>query len=88
MANRHRKYVVIEEMSELAQAICKKRRLVSEKVIDKERYEKARRDIQGELADVLLTVAEMIYLYNDENVIQSLFDSKVERLKQQLEEAE
>lgn len=74
--------MAVEEMSELIQAIMKYRRVCS--VPDVEKRRKAQRAIVEETADVLITVAQVIMMYDYDNEIQAAVDLKVNRLRDRL----
>ena len=66
----------IEEMGELLQAICKyKRKLTSG---DEEKIKKAREDLQEEIADVLVSVEQLAYMFDNET-IEQIKKEKIER---------
>lgn len=60
---------LIEEMSELTQALCKRNRGIKSNIVE-------------ELADVRLVLNQMIYLMDCEEEVQSIEKSKIERTKQ------
>lgn len=74
--------MAVEEMSELIQAIMKYRRACS--VPDVEKRRKAQRAIVEEAADVLITVAQVIMMYDYDNEAQAAVDLKVNRLRDRL----
>lgn len=70
-----------EEMSELIKALLKDRRACRD-----QRYE-TRKAIIEEAADVLITVAQVIMIYDHKGEIQDMVDYKLDRLRDRLEEA-
>ena len=74
--------MAIEEMSELTKAILKFRRAAGK--ADDEERERLRENIVEETADVMITLAQMIMLYDWDNEIQSIVDYKVNRLYERL----
>ena len=80
--NRAQIDMAIEEMSELTKALLKYRRgCPSETVNDLQRMGE---NIIEEAADVLITVAQVIMMYDYDNEIQAAVDLKVNRLKDRL----
>ena len=74
---RSQKDIAIEEMSELTKAICKERRARTKS----ERAE-ARANIIEEIADVYITLSQLIMIYDKDGECQSAVDYKVDRLEQ------
>lgn len=74
--------MVIEEMSELIKALLKYRRVCH----DPEKRREARKAIVEEAADVLITVAQAIMIYDYEGEIQDMVDYKLDRLRDRLGE--
>ena len=80
--NRAQIDMAIEEMSELTKALLKYRRgCPSETVNDLHRMGE---NIIEEAADVLITVAQVIMMYDYDNEIQAAVDFKVNRLRDRL----
>lgn len=80
--NRAQVDMAIEEMSELTKALLKYRRgCPSETVNDLQRMGE---NIIEEAADVLITVAQVIMMYDCDNEIQAAVDLKVNRLRDRL----
>lgn len=80
--NRAQVDMAIEEMSELTKALLKCRRgCPSETVNDLQRMGE---NIIEEAADVLITVAQVIMMYDYDNEIQAAVDLKVNRLRDRL----
>ena len=75
--------MAIEEMSELIKALLKYRRVCN----DPEKRREARKGIVEEAADVLITVAQAIIIYDYDREIQGMVDYKLDRLRGRLEEA-
>lgn len=75
--------VAIEEMSELTKALLKFRRFGN--LVNPELKEKLRADIAEEVADVLITVEQVIMMYEIHDDVQKNIEIKVERLKNRLE---
>lgn len=63
----HQTMKAIEEMAELTDALCKH-----------DQYRASRTDVQGELADVLITVSQLILYYGEADVAE-LVMSKLNR---------
>ncbi len=61
---------LIEEMSELTQALCKKNRGIKSNIVE-------------ELADVRLVLNQMIYLMDCEEEVQAIEKSKIDRTKRE-----
>ena len=80
--NRAQVDMAIEEMSELTKALLKYRRGYFDATADD--LLRMRRNIIEEAADVLITVAQVIMMYNYDNEIQVAVDLKVNRLRDRL----
>ena len=74
--------IAIEEMSELTKALLKYRRARLFGTVNDQR--KGRESIVEEAADVLITVAQVIMMYDYDNEIQAAVDLKVNRLRDRL----
>ena len=74
----------IEETSELTKALLKRRR----KDLPTERFDKEKIDdnVQEEIADVLVTLAQVIKICGDEGKIRQVMATKVARLSKELKE--
>lgn len=80
--NRAQVDMAIEEMSELTKALLKYRRGYFDATADD--LLRMRRNIIEEAADVLITVAQVVMIYNYDNEIQAAVDLKVNRLRDRL----
>ena len=66
--------MAIEEMSELTKALLKDRRsLISQKL-----------EVAEEIADVLITVEQLIMIYDNEELVNKTVNSKIARLAERL----
>lgn len=80
--NRAQVDMAIEEMSELTKALLKYRRSIpSVTVRDLQRMNE---NIIEEAADVLITVAQVIMMCDNDNEIQAVVDFKVNRLQERM----
>ena len=77
--------MAIEEMSELTKAILKNRRSWTH--ISDADHAKLVRDVVEKAADVLITVAQVIMMYDHTGEIQGMVDYKLDRLRDRLEDA-
>lgn len=78
--------MAIEEMSELTKAILKNRRIW--RFGSEEELKKQVGNIVEEAADVLITVAQVIMMYDHEGKVQDIVDFKINRLRERLEKEE
>lgn len=78
--------MAIEEMSELTKAILKNRRIW--RFGSEEELKKQVENIVEEAADVLITVAQVIMMYDYEGKVQDIVDFKINRLRERLEKEE
>lgn len=78
--------MAIEEMSELTKAILKNRRIW--RFGSEEELKKQIGNIVEEAADVLITVAQVIMMYDHEGKVQDIVDFKINRLRERLEKEE
>ena len=78
--------MAIEEMSELTKAILKNRRIW--RFGSEEELKKQIGNIVEEAADVLITVAQEIMMYDVEGKVQDIVDFKINRLRERLEKEE
>ena len=66
--------MAIEEMSELTKALLKYRRsLISQKL-----------EVAEEIADVLITIEQLIIIYDNEELVNKTVNSKIKRLAERL----
>jgi len=68
------RYMAIEEMSELTKELCKNRR-------GKDNLE----HIAEEIADVLITIDQLIICYNCEELVNTIRNMKINRLERRME---
>lgn len=80
--NREQVDMAIEEMSELTKALLKCRRGCFS--VSENDFRRKRESIIEEAADVLITVAQVIMMYDYDNEIQAAVDIKVNRLRDRL----
>lgn len=78
--------MAIEEMSELTKAILKNRRIW--RFGSEEELKKQVGNIVEEAADVLITVAQVIMMYDHEGKVQDIVDFKINRLRERLKKEE
>ncbi len=78
--------MAIEEMSELTKAILKNRRIW--RFGSEEELKKQIGNIVEEAADVLITVVQVIMMYDHEGKVQDIVDFKINRLRERLEKEE
>ena len=78
--------MAIEEMSELTKAILKNRRIW--RFGSEEELKKQIGNIVEEAADVLITVVQVIMMYDNEGKVQDIVDFKINRLRERLEKEE
>ena len=78
--------MAIEEMSELTKAILKNRRIC--RFGSEEELKKQIGNIVEEAADVLITVVQVIMMYDHEGKVQDIVDFKINRLRERLEKEE
>ena len=74
--------MAIEEMSELTKALLKDRR--AEKSPETWNYERTRKNIFEEIADVIIMLTQLIMIYGGREEIQEYINIKVRRLEEQL----
>lgn len=74
----HQENLLIEEMSELTKAICKKKRF--EMTLDDcYALEEIKNNIIEEIADVRLLLKQLVYLYDCENEVEKIEELKIKR---------
>ena len=78
--------IAIEEMRELTKAILKNRRIW--RFGSEEELKKQVENIVEEAADVLITVAQVIMMYDHKGKVQDIVDFKINRLQERLEKEE
>lgn len=78
--------MAIEEMSELTKAILKNRRIW--RFGSEEELKKQVENIVEEAADVLITVVQVIMMYDHKGKVQDIVDFKINRLQERLEKEE
>lgn len=74
--------MAIEEMSELSKALLKRRR--AERSPEAWDYEKTRKNILEEIADVIIMLTQLVMIYGGREIIQQDIHEKVERLEKRL----
>lgn len=74
--------MAIEEMSELTKALLKDRR--AEKSPETWNYERTRKNIFEEIADVIIMLTQLIIIYGGREEIQEYINIKVRRLEERL----
>lgn len=74
--------MAIEEMSELTKALLKHRR--AEHSPEAWDYERTRRDILEEIADVIIMLTQLVMIYGGREIIQQNINEKVDRLEKRL----
>lgn len=74
--------IAIEEMSELTKALLKERRATNYQ--GSQVAEIAKRDINEEMADVIIMIAQLLIIFDNQNMVQKITDKKVERLSQRI----
>lgn len=80
--NRAQIDMAIEEMSELTKALLKYRRGCPSETVNN--LQRMGENIIEEAADVLITVAQVIMMYDYDNEIQAVVDFKVSRLQERM----
>ena len=74
--------MAIEEMSELTKALLKYRRGCHSGTVND--LQRMWENIAEEAADVLITVAQVIMMYDYDNEVQAVVDFKVNRLQERM----
>lgn len=75
--------MALEEMSELTKALLKRRRAIK-KNADAHKISKVESDIKEEIADVIITLKQLILLYDSDGDIQEAINKKIKRLRMRL----
>lgn len=75
--------MALEEMSELTKALLKRRRAIK-KNADAHKISKVESDIKEEIADVIITLQQLILLYDSDGDIQEAINKKIKRLRMRL----